>query len=80
MWKEINDPRHFTWSKKWLRLLIQVEESIKYACVGDRCDPSEFVDVLQEMDRRYFLIEHLRWEFSMLDPNMSDTISEEQAK
>ena len=51
-----------------------------YVCVGDECDESELFDVLQEMDRRYFLIQDLRWEFTMLDYTRSDTITEAQAK
>ena len=41
---------------------------------------SELFDLLQEMDRRYFLVQDLRWEFSMLDLNMTDSITEEQAE
>ena len=40
---------------------------------------SELMDLLQECDRRYFLIQDLKWEFSMLDINMTDSITEEQA-
>ncbi len=57
-----------------------MEASIEYACVGSCCDESELMDVLKEMDRRYFLIQDLRWEFSMLDTKNNDAISEDQAR
>ncbi|XP_069127879.1 uncharacterized protein [Argopecten irradians] len=60
--------------------LPQVVESIKYACVGDHCQPSELVNLLQEMDRRYYLIQDFRWEFSMIDRQQKDTITEEEAR
>ncbi|KAJ8306396.1 hypothetical protein KUTeg_016941 [Tegillarca granosa] len=60
--------------------LPQVLASIKYVCASDNVVPSELYDLLQEMDRRYFLMNDLRWEFSMMDRNNSDTISEEQAR
>ena len=53
---------------------------MKYVCVGDTCELSELFDLLQEMDRRYYLIQDLRWEFSLLDTTMSDTITEEKAQ
>lgn len=60
--------------------LQQTEAAIKYACAGNTCSKSELIDVLKEMDRRYFLIQHLRWEFSFLDTSRTDVISEELAK
>ena len=48
-------------------------------CIQDTCEMSELMDLLQECDRRYFLIQDLKWEFSMLDINMTDSITEEQA-
>ena len=41
---------------------------------------SELFELLQEMDRRYFLIQDLKWEFSLLDTTMSDTITEDKAQ
>lgn len=64
----------------FLFIFKQVEASIEYVCVGPKCEMGEFCDVLQEMDRRYYLIQDLRWEFTMLDREQKDTISEEQAK
>ena len=59
---------------------FQIEESIKYVCVNKTCEKSELFDVLQEMDRRYFLIQDLRWEFSMLDITRCNAIPPAQAK
>ncbi|KAK2162247.1 hypothetical protein LSH36_101g03021 [Paralvinella palmiformis] len=58
----------------------QIKESIKYVCVHNVCEKSELFDVLQEMDRRYYLTENYRWEFSMLDTENKDTIAEDQAR
>ncbi|ELU04993.1 hypothetical protein CAPTEDRAFT_200424 [Capitella teleta] len=41
--------------------ISQIEEAIKYVCVNDKCEKSELFDLLQEMDRRYFIIQDLRW-------------------
>lgn len=61
--------------------LPQVMESMKYACVhGSYCEPSELYNLLQEMDRRFFLIQDFRWEFSMIDVNHKDTISQDEAR
>ncbi|XP_050400885.1 capping protein inhibiting regulator of actin dynamics [Patella vulgata] len=60
--------------------LPQVKASIKYVCATETCDLPELYDLLREMDRRYFLVQDLRWEFSFLDRDKTDTISEEQAK
>ncbi|OWF56342.1 Reticulocyte binding protein 2-like b [Mizuhopecten yessoensis] len=60
--------------------LPQVVASIKYACVGDHCQRSELLNLLQEMDRRYYLVQDLRWEFSLIDRHQKDTISEEEAR
>ncbi|ESP05146.1 hypothetical protein LOTGIDRAFT_227829 [Lottia gigantea] len=58
----------------------QVKAAINYVCATENCDMSELFDLLQEMDRRYFLLQNLRWEFSFLDREKCDYISEEQAK
>ncbi|CAH1774235.1 unnamed protein product, partial [Owenia fusiformis] len=58
----------------------QVEASIDYTCLGDTVEKSELFELLQEMDRRYFLVQDFRWEFSMLDREMKDTITEDQAR
>ncbi|XP_076462524.1 uncharacterized protein LOC143294889 [Babylonia areolata] len=58
----------------------QVLASMQYTCVGRYCQVSELFDLLQELDRRYFLLQDLRWEFSLLDRDHSDTISVDQAR
>ncbi|XP_056020297.1 golgin subfamily A member 6-like protein 22 isoform X2 [Ostrea edulis] len=61
--------------------LPQVMESMKYVCVHrSNCEPSELYALLQEMDRRFFLIQDFRWEFSMIDVQHKDTISQEEAR
>ncbi|XP_067679332.1 trichohyalin-like [Haliotis asinina] len=58
----------------------QVQASLAYTCATDMCSETELYNALQEMDRRYFLIQDLRWEFSMLDRTQTDLITEEQAR
>ena len=54
---------------------------MEYVCLDwELCEECELFEVLQEMDRRYFMIQNLRWEFSMLDTEHTDTIPENQAK
>ncbi|XP_078319805.1 uncharacterized protein LOC111120246 isoform X3 [Crassostrea virginica] len=61
--------------------LPQVMESMKYVCVHQsQCESTELYDLLQEMDRRFFLIQDFRWEFSMIDVNHKDTISQDEAR
>ncbi|PIK57548.1 putative trichohyalin isoform X2 [Apostichopus japonicus] len=61
--------------------LGQVKASMEYCCLmDDCCEPSELFDLLQEMDRRYFLVQDLRWEFALLDGEQKDLISEDQAR
>lgn len=60
--------------------LPQVLASMKYVCATGNCVQSELYDLLQELDRRYFLLNDFRWEFSMLDRNQTDCISEEKAR
>lgn len=56
-------------------------ESMKYVCVHQsQCESTELYDLLQEMDRRFFLIQDFRWEFSMIDVNHKDTISQDEAR
>lgn len=53
---------------------------MRYTCLSDdSCEEWELIDLLKEMDRRYYLIQDFRWEFSMLDSTNTDTITEEQA-
>ncbi|XP_062613815.1 trichohyalin-like isoform X2 [Saccostrea cucullata] len=61
--------------------LPQVMESMKYVCVHRSfCESSELYALLQEMDRRYFLIQDFRWEFSMIDVHHKDTITQDEAR
>jgi len=60
--------------------LAQVKASISEVCATDACDKEELFDVLNEMDRRYFLVRDLKWEFAMLDTERKGTISERSAK
>ena len=60
--------------------LPQVEASIEEVCACETCDREELFDALNEMDRRYFLVRDLRWEFSMLDRENKGTISERDAR
>ena len=53
---------------------------MNYVCATKNCHISELYDLIQEMDRRYFLIQDLRWEFSFLDRQLAQTIQVEQAK
>ncbi len=49
-------------------------------CETSRCDKEDLIDVLKEMDRRYFLVGDLKWEFEMLDRNQKGAISESDAR
>ena len=57
-----------------------MKAAIEYTCLTEEIEKSELFDLLQEMDRRYFLIQDFRWEFTMLDREHKDAITEEQAK
>lgn len=58
----------------------QVQASIEAVCAAETCDKQELFDVLNEMDRRYFLVRDLQWEFAMLDRENKGTISEREAR
>ena len=58
----------------------QTKASISEICAAETCDICEFLDVLNEMDRRYFLVKDLQWEFAMLDGKQCGTISEKDAR
>ena len=59
--------------------LRQVSAAIETICFCDLCFKEEVIDVLNEIDRRSFLMRDLEWEFNMLDVENMGTISEEQA-
>ncbi|XP_015754930.1 PREDICTED: trichohyalin-like [Acropora digitifera] len=60
--------------------LPQVVASMEEVCACETCDRRELFDALNEMDRRYYLVRDLQWEFSMLDREKKGTISEKAAK
>ncbi|XP_068681150.1 trichohyalin-like [Montipora foliosa] len=60
--------------------LPQVLASIEEVCACETCDESELFDVLNEMDRRYYLVRDLQWEFAMMDREDKGTISERDAR
>lgn len=59
--------------------LRQVTAAIETVCFCDLCLKEEVMDVLNEIDRRSFLMRDLEWEFEMLDREKRGTITEEQA-
>lgn len=59
--------------------LRQVSAAIQTICFCDLCLRDEVIDVLNEIDRRSFLMQGLKWEFEMLDGENQGTITEEQA-
>ena len=59
--------------------LRQVSAAIETICFCDLCLKEEIIDVLNEIDRRSFLMGDLQWEFAMLDRDNEGTITEEQA-
>ncbi|XP_032220339.2 trichohyalin [Nematostella vectensis] len=60
--------------------LAQVKASIREVCATETCDKDELFDVLNEVDRRYFLARDLSWEFAMIDREQKGTISERSAR
>ena len=59
--------------------LRQVSAAIETICFSDLCLREEVIDVLNEIDRRSFLMRDLVWEFEMLDQENKGSITEEQA-
>ena len=58
----------------------QIEASLRTVCELEQCDEEDLVDVLREMDRRYFLVNDLKWEFVMLDREQKGAITQQDAK
>lgn len=59
----------------------QIKASMSYTCAcPSLCDREEILDVLQEMDRRFFLAQDLQWEFALLDRQRKGAISKSEAK
>lgn len=59
--------------------LRQVSAAIQTICFCDFCLRDEVIDVLNEIDRRSFLMRDLEWEFEILDGENQGSITEEQA-
>lgn len=59
--------------------LQQTKAAIQTVCYCELCLEEEILDVLQEMDRRSFLMKDLEWEFAMLAGSNSNLITQEQA-
>ena len=58
--------------------LNQVHAAIAKVCSEPpNCQREEFKDLLQELDRRYFILKSAKWEFSLLDRQNMQTISEQ---
>ena len=57
--------------------LKQVEAALFQVNSSDSCDKKDLMDVLQDLDRRNFLLRDLKWEFEILDCRKSGCISEE---
>ncbi|XP_022107129.1 axoneme-associated protein mst101(2)-like [Acanthaster planci] len=68
--------------KKRTKCVIgRVQAAMSYCCLtDDTCEPSELFALLQELDRRYFLLQDFRWEFALLDRHQNDLITEDQAR
>eukprot|EP00794_Sanderia_malayensis_P004876 gene4876-5515_t len=58
----------------------QIKASLEVVCETTTCDKEDLMDVLKEMDRRYFLVNDLKWEFELLDRSKKGAISEKNAK
>ncbi len=59
--------------------LKQVEASILQVTCTDICDREDVIDVLQELDRRNYLLRDLKWEFHFFDSDKTGCIPEEKA-
>lgn len=60
--------------------LKQIEASLRTVCESMQCDREDVIDVMREMDRRYFLANDLKWEFALLDRERKGAISEQDAR
>lgn len=59
----------------------QVKAALRYASINpDCCEAEDLLDVLKELDRRYFMVQDLRWEFSLLDVDKKDCLPLATAK
>eukprot|EP00111_Clytia_hemisphaerica_P002008 TCONS_00005679-protein len=60
--------------------LPQIKASVEYICAcPPLCDKEEVIDVLKEMERRFYLAQDLQWEFAMLDRQRKGAIPRKDA-
>ena len=59
--------------------LNQVRAAVQTVCTLDACSREEFTELLGELDRRYALVQDLRWEFNLLAQQYGGTITEDDA-
>jgi len=58
----------------------QIVAAMSYVCACQLlCDREELLDVLKEMDRRYYLAADLQWEFALLDRQRKGAITKANA-
>ena len=58
----------------------QIQASLRTVGELEQCDEEDLIDVLREMDRRYFLANDLKWEFVLLDREQKGAITQQDAK
>lgn len=59
--------------------LNQVRAAVQTVCSLDTCSREEFTELLGELDRRYALVQDLRWEFNLLAQQYGGAITEDDA-
>eukprot|EP00794_Sanderia_malayensis_P017623 gene17623-19377_t len=59
--------------------LKHVEAAIMQVTCMDTCDRDDVIDVLQELDRRNYLLRDLKWEFHFFDNDKQGCITEDRA-
>ena len=59
--------------------LSQVHAAVQTVCSLDVCSREEFVKLLKELDRRFALVQDLRWEFNLLAQQYGGSITEDDA-
>lgn len=59
--------------------LNQVRAAVQSVCSLDTCSRDEFTELLGELDRRYALVQDVRWEFNMLAEQYGGAITEDDA-
>ena len=60
--------------------LNQVRAAVQTVCSSlGACSRDEFTELLGELDRRYSLVQDLRWEFNLLAQQYSGSITEDDA-